>query len=62
MSIERLKAEIEAASLKENAGRLTELQNYLSQSNNAGNRRRMEEIREELKRIETRLAHLGTVR
>jgi hypothetical protein len=59
MSIERLKAEKEAASLKENAHRLTELQAYLSGSNNAGNRKRIEEITEELKRIEARLAQLA---
>ena len=61
MSIERLKADKEAASLRENAERLTELQQYLSTSNNAGNRKRIEEIQEELKRIEARIAQLATI-
>ena len=61
MSIERLKADKEAASLRENAERLNELQQYLSTSNNAGNRKRIEEIQEELKRIEARIAQLATI-
>jgi hypothetical protein len=62
MTIDRLKADKEAASLKENAERLNELRQYLSTSNNAGNRKRIEEIEEELKRIEVRLAQLDAVR
>lgn len=61
MSIERLKADKETASLKANADRLTELRQYLSTSTNAGNRRRIEEIDEELKRINARLAQLEQV-
>ena len=62
MSIERLKADKEAASLRENAERLKELQQYLSTSNNAGNRKRIEEIEEELKRIDIRMAQLAAIR
>ena len=61
MSIERLKAEIEAASLKENVDRLAELRQYLSTSNNTGNLRRIEEIDYELGRIHARLTELENV-
>jgi len=61
MSIERLKADKEAASLKDDARRLGELQQFLSTSNNPGNRKRAEEVAEELKRIARRLAELERV-
>jgi homoaconitase/3-isopropylmalate dehydratase large subunit len=61
MSIQRLKADKEAASLKENAQRLTELKEFLATGNNPGNRKRVEEVTEELKRIEQRLAELENI-
>jgi len=61
MSIERLKADKEAASLREDVQRLTELKKFLSTGNNAGNQKRIEEITEELNRIEMRLATLARV-
>jgi hypothetical protein len=58
MSVKRLIAQKESTSLKEDAQRLTELRDFLSAGNNYGNRKRIEEITEELKRIEKRLAEV----
>jgi len=62
MSIERLKADIEAASLREDVQRLTDLMEFLSTGNNPRNSTRREEISEQLKRIEARLAELATIK
>jgi hypothetical protein len=61
LSTNRLKADLESASLQKDAKRLIELKEFLSTSNNAGNRRRVDELSEELKRIEKRLAELAQV-
>jgi hypothetical protein len=61
MSIERLKADKEGASLKEDVQRLTELKTFLSTSNNPGNRTRVKEIEEQLERIRQRLAQLDQI-
>jgi hypothetical protein len=61
MSIERLKADKEAASLNEDVQRLTELKTFLSTSNNPGNRTRVKEIEEQLDRINQRLAQLEKI-
>lgn len=61
MSIERLKADKEAASLNEDVQRLTELKTFLSTSNNPGNRTRVKEIEEQLERIRQRLAQLDQI-
>lgn len=61
MSIERLKADKEAASLKEDVQRLTELKKFLSTGNNPGNRTRVKEIEEQLARIQLRLEHLEQI-
>jgi hypothetical protein len=61
MSVERLKAEKEMAALKEDAARLTDLKNFLSVNSNPGNRKRVEEITEELKRIESRITVLQRI-
>jgi hypothetical protein len=58
MSVKRLIAQKESTSLKEDAQRLTELKDFLSIGNNPGNRKRIEELTEELKRIEKRLAEV----
>jgi hypothetical protein len=54
-----LGAPAEIATLKRDAQRLTELKDFLSASANAGNRRRILDIEEELSRIEKRLADLA---
>lgn len=61
VSITRLKADLESASLQKDARRLTELREFLATSSNNGNRKRMDEVSEELKRIEKRLAELAEV-
>lgn len=61
LSTSRLKADLESASLLKDANRLTELREFLTTCNNNGNRRRIEELSEELKRIEKRLAELAQV-
>jgi hypothetical protein len=61
MSIERLKADKEAARLKEDQTRLTELREFLSTSNNPRDRTRMEEISDQLQRIEGRLQQLDLI-
>ena len=61
MSVEQFKAQREMEILKADAERLTELKTFLSAHNNPGNRRRVEEITEELKRIEARLAVLDGI-
>lgn len=61
MSVERLKAQKEIEFLKADQERLTELKAFLSVNTNPGNRRRVEEITEELKRIEQRLSVLEAV-
>jgi hypothetical protein len=53
-----LTAQAETASLTKDAVRLTELREFLSIGHNPGNRRRVEEISDELNRIEKRLAEL----
>ena len=54
----RLGVEAEISSLTRDAKRLRELKEFLSASNNPGNRKRIAEIDEELKRIGERLAEL----
>jgi archaellum component FlaC len=54
----RLTAQKETESLTQDAGRLTDLKDFLSANNNPGNRKRIGEIDEELKRIEKRLEEL----
>jgi|HubBroStandDraft_6_1064221.scaffolds.fasta_scaffold1203655_2 hypothetical protein len=54
-----LGAPAEITSLKHDLQRLNELKKFLAASNNPGNRRRIAEIDEELKRIEKRLAELA---
>jgi hypothetical protein len=61
MSVKLFIAQKQAASLKEDAQRLTELQTFLFTNNQPGNRKRIEEISEELKRIEKQLADLDKV-
>jgi len=61
MSIERLKADKEAASLREDVQRLTELKKFLSTSNNLANRARAQEVEEQLERIRQRLTQLDQV-
>ncbi len=61
MSIERLKADKEAARLKGDHKRLTELRQFLSTSNNPRDRARVEEIGEQLQRIEQRLHELDLI-
>ena len=61
MSIERLKADIEAAQLKEDLKRLRELKTFLSSSNNPKDRTRIEDIQEQLQRIEKRLQQLDLI-
>jgi hypothetical protein len=53
-----LGAPAEIVALRRDAQRLAELKEFLSASTNSGNRRRIIEIDEELKRIEKRLAEL----
>jgi hypothetical protein len=48
----------EIASLQKDAQRLIELKDFLGQCVNAGNRKRIAEINEELQRIAKRLAEL----
>ena len=50
----------EIASLQKDAQRLGELRQFLAQTATAGNRKRIAEIDEELKRIEKRLTALGS--
>lgn len=59
--MERLKADKEAAQLRDDLKRLTELKQFLSSSNNSGNRTRMTEIEEQLVRINQRLAQLDQI-
>jgi len=54
----RLGVEAEISSLTRDAKRLRELKEFLSANNNPGNRKRIAEIDEELKRIGERLAEL----
>jgi hypothetical protein len=61
MSVERLKADKEADQLKQDQKRLTELRQFLSTSNNQRDRTRIEEIDEQLKRIEERLQQLDLI-
>lgn len=51
----------EIGTLNRDALRLSELKGFLGQSANPGNRRRIAEIDEELKRIGTRLAELDRI-
>jgi hypothetical protein len=61
MSVKWLIAQKQATSLKGDALRLTELQTFLSINNQPGNRKRIEEITEELKRIEKQLSELEQI-
>jgi hypothetical protein len=61
MSHERLKADKEVASLAKDVQRITELRNFLALTNNSGNNKRVQELDEELKRINKRLAELERV-
>jgi len=61
MSVERLKADKEAARLKQDQIRLTDLRAFLSTSNNPKDRARMQEIDEQLRRIEDRLRQLDLI-
>jgi hypothetical protein len=54
-----LGAPAEIAALKRDAQRLIELKEFLSASTNPGNRKRIADVDEELKRIEKRLAQLN---
>jgi hypothetical protein len=59
VSMAGLGTQAEIASLERDVQRLTELKEFLSHSPNPGNRRRIAEIDEELKRIEKRLAEVA---
>jgi uncharacterized protein YqeY len=61
VSTKRLKADLESASLAKDVQRLTELREFLATINNPGSRRRVDELTEQLKRIEKRLAELAEI-
>jgi hypothetical protein len=61
MSHERLKADNEKSALLKDVHRITELRDFLAITKNAGNRKRVQELDEELKRINKRLAELERV-
>jgi len=61
MSVKRLVAQKQASSLKDDARRLTELRVFLSAGNFPGNRKRVEEVTEELKRIEKQVLELEKI-
>ena len=61
MSVKLLVAQKRAASLKDDAQRLTELRIFLSTGNLPGNRKRVEEVTEELRRIEKQLLELENI-
>ena len=60
-SSQRLKADREAVSLRQDRQRLFELQQFLAQTDNAPHRRRIDELLQQLQRIEKRLAELAEV-
>jgi hypothetical protein len=55
----RPRAQAEIVSLQHDAQRLVELKEFLSRSDNPGNRKRIAEIDEEMRRIEKRLTEIS---
>ena len=61
MSHERLKADNETTALLKDLKRISELRDFLELSKNAGNRKRVQQLEEEQRRINKRLEELERV-